>query len=603
MLKRRAALKRDAPIRPSCVPDGWHQDSTRGAARVYWVGRVMIITLTALLGILLLRVAQLQAAHSGPIANLIDSQKSNAQVLGRRGTLEDRQGRPLATTRVAGRLFADPGLIEDRSTFSERVAMVLDYDPVAIEKAIFKRPQSRYVVLDKRMSETHIDLWRDAEKIPGLATEPILVRDYPQGDLAGPLIGFVGAEGHGLEGMEAMFNKQLEPEPGRYRFLRDARRRPLWVDSTGYETHRNGQAIRLSIDAQIQAIAEQQLTEAVEKYNARSGQLVVMDPRTGEILAMASYPSYAPAEFSTTDPAIRRNRSVTDVFEPGSIFKPFIWSVATEAGIARPDEMIDCTDVGYWKPRRGPILRDAHPHGRVTWSRVLLESSNIGMAVVAERMGKQAVHDAVRRFGFGRTTDSGLPGEIEGLVRPIGKWSETATTRVPIGQGVAVTALQMTRAFCVFANGGELIQPTILPVDRFLGDLPPTERVLEPQVAELTRFVLRQAVTEGTGRKADSELYALFGKTGTAQLPNFEQGGYHQDRYVASFMAGAPYDEPRIVVGCFIHDPDRSIGHYGGTVAAPAVKNVIEQSLLYLGVPPLTYPDQQPEAQLAQLDD
>lgn len=590
----------DEPIRPARLPEGWHNDATQGAARVYWVGRVMIVVLTAVLGVILLRVAHLQALPPGKVAGLIDSQKSKAVVLGRRGALMDRRGRPLATTRVASRLFADPGLIEDRNTFSERVADLLGYEPVPIEMALSKRSRSRYVVLDARMADERVARWGDGVKLPGLATEPVLVRDYPQGDLAGPLIGFVGAEGKGLEGLEALFEKQLRPVPGQYRFLRDARRRPMWVESTTYQRQHDGQTVRLSIDAEIQAIAERQLAEVVEHYRAKSGQMVVMDPQSGEILAMATYPGYAPTDFKDTDPQLRRNRPVTDVFEPGSIFKPFIWSVATESGVAQPSEVIDCTDVGWWKPKRGPIMRDAHAHGRITWSQVLSNSSNIGMAQVAERMGKQAVYDAVRRYGFGQTTGSGLPGEIDGLVRPVGKWSETATTRVAIGQGVAVTALQMVRAFCAIANDGAMPKPTILVVDRYLGDLPRTQRVLDANVAMLTRHVLREAVVEGTGRKANSELYELFGKTGTAQLPNLDHGGYYQDRYVSSFIAGAPVDRPRMVVGCFITDPDRSVGHYGGTVAAPAVMAVIEQSMLYLGVPPMQPLDPQSNKQLAQ---
>ncbi|HEX7008890.1 MAG TPA: penicillin-binding protein 2, partial [Phycisphaeraceae bacterium] len=531
------------------------------------------------------------------------SQVSKRTVMGRRGTIYDRRGRVLATTRTAQRLFVDPYLIEERSTFSARVGYSLGYDPVWVEKTLFQHPRSRYIVLDHRLSPQRLEQFHQLN-LPGLAVEPVLVRDYPHGTLAGQLLGFVNREGQGGEGVEMKFNARLRPKPGRLTYLRDAQGRPLWVRTDAYQPHEDGESIRLSIDITIQAIAQKYLAQTVQEYGAQSGQIIIMQPYTGEILAMANVPEFDPNHYNQSKPEDWRNRAVTDMFEPGSIFKPFIWAAATQMGVAKPEELIDCTTRGWWKPARGPILRDAHPNGLLTWEQVLIKSSNIGMGKVGERLGVQKLHQIITAFGFGRSTGSGLPGEVGGLVRSPENWSATDITRVTMGQGVAVTPLQMVRAFCAIANDGFLVTPMILAAQPDAAQaVPIQERVLLPSIAAYTRSVLGRVVVEGTGRKANSSLYALFGKTGTAQLPDLEHGGYLPDGYVSSFIAGAPLDAPQLVVGCFIHHPDKKKGHYGGIVAAPAVKQVMEESLMYLGVPPQTVPRQLPPPTQLVLDD
>ncbi len=571
---------------PTLRPCGEVIEVDRSPARVLLVGRVMIIMITCVLVILLGRVVMLQTAPSPKIAELIDSQRSTQPLPGRRGMILDRRGRPLATTRVARKLFIDPMLIEDYSTFAEKVGYGLDYDPVTIDMAIAAKPKSRYIVLDKRLSDQRVDALKDLT-LPGLATDPIVVRDYPQGRLAGQVIGFVGMDGNGLAGLEQVFDKRLAATAGKVRYLRDRQGRALWVEQQSYTKQTDGENIRLTIDAVIQSFAEKGLAEAVEHFNADSGQLVVMDPMTGELLAIANYPPFDPATFNKAKPEIQRNRVVTDVFEPGSIYKPIIWAGLTQLKAARSNEKIDTTTSGVYRTSKGRRLRDAHAHGLITWDEVLMYSSNIGMAIVAERVEPKDLYDIMTRFGFGKPTGSGLPGEIGGVVHPLNKWTHYSVTSVPMGQEVSVTPLQMIRAYSAIANGGILPTPTIVPIDYSDGaQYPQGPRVLQKDVADYTRSVLRRQVLEGGGQKADSDLYDLFGKTGTAQLPNFERGGYYQDQYVSSFIAGAPADAPRLIVGCFITKPDKSIGHYGGTVSAPTVMKVMEQSLMYLGVPP-----------------
>lgn len=598
-------------MRPAGIPDVARLESA--GEHALRVGRIAIGVVTIALLALLGRVYQLQGHPGDRVAAMIDSQISSRGLDARRGSLVDRRQRVIATTHVAHLLFVDPDIVEDPGSFSEIVGYTLGYEPAWIEQQLFKRRGSRYIVLDKRMSEERFALYEnspDLHTLRGLATHPILVRDYPQEHLAGQLVGFIGHEGRGLDGLELAYNDQLAPDPGQYAFAYDRGRNRLWLANQDYKLQADGKPIRLSVDLNLQAIAEEELAASVHEFGAESGQIVVMDPHTGEIVALANYPFFDPGAFRDAHGVIteearnaQRNRAVTDVFEPGSIIKPLVWAAAVEAGVAKPDEMIDCSDQGWYKPMKGPILRDAHPHGTVSWDQVLIVSSNIGMARVAERMGMDELHRILESYGFGKPTGSRLPGEVGGLLRPVPKWSYTDLTRMPMGHGFAVTPLQVTRAFCALANDGVLINPTIEAAEDQSDNQRRTNitaRVLSPRVAQHTREVLGQVVTEGTGRRARSDLYDLFGKTGTAELPDLINGGYHEDQYVSSFIAGAPVDRPRLVVGCFIHKPDKKIGHYGGTVSGPAVKRVMERSLQYLGVPTKPDPEAVQSAQAAQ---
>jgi cell division protein FtsI (penicillin-binding protein 3) len=381
----------------------------------------------------------------------------------------------------------------------------------------------------------------------------------------------------------------------------------LWLDGAGYRPPHAGRSLRLSLDLVIQSIAEEELEERCLAYDAPQGQLIVMQPHTGEILAMANYPRFDPRDLSKASPEDWRNRCVTDAFEPGSTFKPFVWSLATEGGLAEPAEIIDCTSGGVYYSDEGRRLRDSKAMGRITWEEVLSHSSNIGMAKVAQRTDADRLHAMVSAFGFGRPTGSGLPGEIGGLLRPAEQWTHYSMTSIPMGQEIAVTALQMVRGYATLVNGGRLVRPSILAVDEpMLEELTPPrsaggwsiiQRVISGETSALVCRAMRRSVLAGTGRRARSRLYPLFGKTGTSQIPDLVRGGYRDRAYVASFIAGAPYHAPELVVGCFIHEPNPKKGYYGGLVSGPVVKNVIERSLSYLGVPPMS--PEQAEAEMS----
>ncbi|MCE9592218.1 MAG: hypothetical protein K8S99_17065 [Planctomycetes bacterium] len=564
-----------------------YRSPTDGAPRVLVAGRIVMGIITVGLLALLGRVVELQTRPPKPIAALVDSQTSKIELLGRHGTIRDRFGRPLAIARPGKRLFIDPMEIDNLNTFPNAVSEKLGYDSMLVSKRMAGRMDSQYVVLDRRMSDDRVDKTRDL-KLDGLGVETYLVRDYPQGNLAAQLIGFVNRDGKGLEGVERMFDKDLRGRPGSIGFLRDAQRRPLWIESNSYRAPEDGSSVRLSIDLIVQSIAETELAKTCKEFEAQSGEVVVMDPATGEILAMASYPVMDANNYGNTSPELRRIRAITDTYEPGSTFKPFIWAPALEQGIIRPNEMFDCTTSGTYQFASGRRLRDAHACGLLTADGVLIKSSNIGMGKIGERMGKEKLYSAIKSFGFGDSTRTGLPGEVRGRVWPLKMWSGYSSTSVTMGQEVTVTPLQIARAFCTFANGGLLVSPTIRARDDSpLGQRTPVyQRVLQTATAEHAREVLRRVVTEGTGKHADSPLYTIFGKTGTAQVADKKAHGYIPDAYTSSFICGAPMEQPRLVIACVIHRPNRRKGYFGGIVAAPAARRIIEQSLIYMGVQP-----------------
>lgn len=568
------------------TPDGingsaCHIQTARAAA---WSTLLVSLIIAALLG-LLVRVTQLKLRPDPALVLAAGATMTSRTELAPRGDLLDRRGRTIATSSVGYRLFVDPQVVTDPQTIAVDLAAAIDGDPVEIDRKLLARPGNRYVVVKDPVSERDAAAIRQAD-LHGVGLEPRLVRHYPHGGLGSGIVGLVGFEQTGLSGMEHRFDRRLTPRHGERRALRDARRRTLWIDATAYEAPQPGAHVRLSIDLVIQEIAERRLAQAIEDFEAAGGRLVVLDSRTGELLAVCDLAGTGEITNSgPARPALRRNRCVTDPYEPGSTYKPFVWSVATELGKAHPEEVIDVPENGLHRTSRSRLIHDAHPRPPpVTWSGVLIRSLNSGMAIVAERMSHQEMQEAVERFGFGIKTGCGIPGESAGLVTPASRWSHYTQTSVAMGHEIGVTAVQMARAFAVFARDGTMPALRITALESEDLEFKCVHRVLPQQVAMTVRQTLRQAVIEGTGRPARSQKFTLFGKSGTAQLPKPDGTGYYDDRYVSSFIAGAPYEVPRIVVLAVIDEPNPARGHYGGSVAGPIVRDVIEQVLPYLGV-------------------
>ncbi|HJN71546.1 MAG TPA: penicillin-binding protein 2 [Phycisphaerales bacterium] len=507
-----------------------------------------------------------------------------------RGSLLDRRGRILAGSRVGYKLFVDPSLVDDSEELAFELGEKLRLPPADIERKILERADSKYVVIDDLLEQWQVDLIRDSSyKCVGL--EPRLVRSYPHGNSVASLVGLVGTEHSGLAGLEHSLNNSLGGTSGTLVRLRDIRKQTLWVDPKNYKPKNNGDDVHLTIDVVIQEIATKHLQAAVLHCNAGGGRVVVLDPKTGDILAMTdilnpreNWTQEVSDPLREIDPRLGRNRCLTDPYEPGSTFKPFIWAAATELGKVSVNEVLPTPSGNPYLTSSGRTIRDAHYYGPSTWRKVLIKSLNSGMAIVAERLTNAEMQKAITGFGFGSPTYLGLAGETRGLITSKKNWTSYTQASVAMGQEIGVTAVQMAQGFCAFARDGSLPQLRLIATSK--NAAPIVRQAITPEIAKTTRTIMGEVMTEGTGKKSQSDLYTLFGKSGTAQLPKADGSGYFEDRYTASFIAGAPLDNPTVVVICVIDDPDRKIAHYGGEVAGPVVRDIIDDTLEYLGVPP-----------------
>jgi len=584
----------------------------RSRDRIGRWSRVVLATLSLLLAGAIVRVAQLQAAPDAGLETHLQPRASTAERPAMRGRLLDRRGQIVALSVPSKRLFADPrflrehwrdGGVDPLGSLALRLARATGLEVEDLARRLRDRAESRYVVLADPLEPWQAEAVA-ALDIPGVGLESGLVRIRPFGDLAAGLVGRVGWTGEGESarphagqaGAEARFEAELRHHPGSIGFRRDARGRTLEVFEGGFIPPRDGRDVRLSIDMVVQAAAERALAEAVERSNAAGGQVIVVDLVDGGLLAIADLiredvgrDGAATDPLRRGDPALARPRAVTDPYEPGSTFKPFVWAYAVELGLVDPDEVLPTPSAAPLVLRDGRgarRIRDVRYYGPSSWRKVLVKSLNTGMAIVGQRMTSAQMQQCLRRFGFGRPTDCGLAGESAGIVTGPEDWKRLYTqVSVSFGQEIGVTAMQMLRAFAALCGDGTL--PSL-----HLGEPPswtPPEVVVSPRTARLAREVMEQVMLEGTGRKARSDRYRIFGKSGTAQLVRADGGGYHEDRYRSSFIGGAPFERPRIAVICVVDDPDKETlpdAYGGGALAGPVVRDVLDAALHHLGVPP-----------------
>lgn len=569
--------------------------SDRAAAWASFFVGGMILLMLLLLG----RVAQLKVLGAARYGRIIAAPLATRTHLARRGDLLDARNRTIATSRLGYRLFVDPTAVQDPQTIAVDIAAAIGGVPTEIDLKILNRASPRYAVIDHLLEDWQADAIR-ASRLRGVGLEPRLVRHRPYGALAASVVGAVGRDHTGLSGSEHFFESRLAHRDGQLTVLRDVHRRPLRIDAQNTRAARNGRDVQLTIDLVVQQFVQERLSEAVHHYNAAGGRAIVLRCRTGEILAMADVLNPRPRgedvysdPVRKVDPALGRNRCATDPYEPGSTFKPIVWAAATDLGKAGPQEILPTPAGQYHRTSRGRRIRDTHLYGPVSWRTVLVRSINSGMAIVAERMSHDQMREAVSRFGFGQKTLASLGGESAGLVTSARDWDHYTQTSLAMGHEIAVTPLQMVRAFAAFARDGTLPTLRLTVRDpRDAHDAPADQveayrfyrRACSETTARLVREVLREAILQGTGQHARSQHHELFGKSGTAQLPRPDGGGYFEDRYVSSFIAGAPYERPLVVVLCVIDDPQRSRGHWGATVAGPVVRDIIDRTLEYLGV-------------------
>lgn len=509
-------------------------------------------------------------------------QEGFIEVSARRGEILDRHLEELAVSVKSESVFAHPEQVTDPLQTASQLAPILDQPFQTIYKKLIS--DRSFVYLARKVAPRVSSEIRQLE-LPGIYLHSERKRVYPNRELAAHVLGFVGLDNEGLSGLEYLYNSLLQGEKTRIYLRMDARRNSY--DRDPAPQPRNGHVLVLTLDRSIQYIVEQVLEEAVEQNGALNGSAIVMDPSTGEILAMASYPTFNPNSYADYDSEHRRNRAILELYEPGSTFKIIPLSAVLNERLSSPEEAVDCR-VGTLR-LAGKVYKEArHSYGILTFDEILAKSSNVGTIKLGLRLGNQRFYDYVRRFGFGEKTGIDLPGEQSGLLRPPSEWSKISIGALCIGQEIGVTPLQMVRAVATLANGGYLVRPHV--VRRVLtsgGDLVQKpelvrQRILQEETVSAMLKALAMVVSDGTGRKAQLNGYTSAGKTGTAQ--KFINGRYSSTRFVASHVGFAPLENPVLAAVVVINEPQTSI--YGGHVASPAFKQIMERSLIHLKVPP-----------------
>ncbi len=556
-------------------------------------GAVLLSILFLGFGGLAARLIQINVEHAPRLLALArQQQEASAVIPARRGMIVDRRGRVAASSELIPDVFIDPALSKDLPQLAGALAARLNIAPHEILAKVSANPKSRYVVVATRVDEVTAQAVREMKE-PAVGLTKSFVRHYPLGESLAHVIGYTGRDGHGQEGMELVFDKHLAGSDGHRATIRDARRRALRRVEGGIRYPTDGGHVVLTVDAEIQRIAEAALADAVAEFDAEGGIVMVMQPRTGEVLAMGGLPTFDPNQFRDDSSEARRNRAVTDPVEPGSTIKVFIATGALEKGFVRPGEMFDCEMGKYYQGSR--LIKDEHPYGMMDIAGIIKKSSNIGMTKLAERIDKKSLHDIVRQFRFGTPTGIECPGENAGIVTPMSRWSHMTSTSVSFGYEVGMTPLQLCTAFCAIVNHGEMMKPRV--VRQLLGpdgtevearDAPVSLGMVAK--ADIAKYVADEilvgVVSEGTGRGAKLEHYNVLGKTGTAKLTYQDRKGYEPGAYLSTFMGAAPASDPQVAVMVMVRRPNAAKGYYGGTVSAPAVGKILGEVLAYLQIPP-----------------
>ena len=558
---------------------------------VRWIRfRVLLVATGLLFGFLLLigRSFQVQFFQGEGWTSVANKQiRRDLHIEARRGEIYDRNGQELAVSIELESLAANPRAIKDPEGTAKKLAAVVKIPATRLGKKL--RQHRAFVWLKHYLTPRQADAVR-ALGLRGIHFVKENRRYYPNVELAGHLLGFVGRDHIGLEGLEVAQDLLLGGESGTHPGAKDARGQIIYTHGLPAASDPQAYSLRLTLDKRIQYIAERELQKTVTDYGAKGGMIVVTEPKSGEILAMAVFPSFNPNSFSSSGPAVWRNRAVTDAFEPGSTFKIFLMAAALEEALVQPDDLFYCEN-GKYKVMNHTI-HDLKKFGWLSLAQILRFSSNIGAAKVSEKLGPSRFYHYIRGFGFGAPTELGLPGETAGLIRPPDEWTPVDLAASSFGQSLSVSATQLAMALGTVANGGLLMQPLLIKevldaqgrvVRRNNSRV--VRRVISATTAERLKDLLADVLTPGgTGARAALAQYQAAGKTGTAQKSSRKSGGYEDDSYTASFVGFAPVADPKILVVVVINEPQK--GYYGGVVAAPAFRRIAQQTLHALQVPP-----------------
>ena len=533
------------------------------------------------------RLVQLQVNQHEELASRARSQQVGAiETSPSRGQLLDRQGRELARSIDTESFFADPREIPSTEDTARRIAAITGQDRAELTSRLSEAKESskKFVWIVRRLDIQSASKL-DQLNLDGIYSRKEPKRYYPNDSLAAHVLGFVGTDEIGLSGVEQYYNEKIRGEAGKVYLERDRERRAF--ESYEVQSH-PGQTVVLTIDQTIQYRTEQALSAAVDRAHAKSGTAIVMDPRTGEILALANAPTFDPNQPVANSAEARANGALQSIYEPGSTFKIVAYSAAIEKGLVKPDDKIDC-QMGSITVA-GRLIHDGHPYGVVTVADALAKSSNVGAIKLGLMVGNESMYEYMKRLGFGSRTGVDLAGESPGILRALNRWQPSSIGSLAIGQEVGVTPLQMATAYSVLANGGTLVKPHLLRELRapdgsvLFQAKPETRPALKPETTEALRGMFEGVTLHGTAKKAQLDGYSAAGKTGTAQKVDPRTHAYSATKFIGSFVGFAPVKNPAVVIIVVIDEPLGS--YHGGDVAAPVFREIAEQILPELGVTP-----------------
>jgi cell division protein FtsI (penicillin-binding protein 3) len=544
------------------------------------------VIFTAVFAVIGARAIQVQV-YDGPwlAKKASDQYEKSFTSTGKRGTIYDRNFREMAVSIEVTSIAAYQNQIKDLNGTAKALAKALNMKSAKIkEKLKSKQP---FVWIKRQSTPKETKAVQDL-KLEGIVFIPELNRFYPGTTLAAQALGFTGLDGDGLEGLEFFYDRYLKAEADNYTVFKDARGNGFTAGNEGITMPR-GNNLVLTIDSNIQYIAEATLRETITQFSALSGLVIVMAPKTGAVLAMVQYPFFNPNSYTDFDRALWRNRAVTDAFEPGSVMKIFTASAALESAKIRPDTIFYCENGAYRIGKN--VVHDSSRHAWLSLQQIIKYSSNIGAVKVSEKIGPRQLYLTLRNFGFGEKTGIDSPGETSGSLSFYKSWSDIDTGAISFGNGIAASAIQLIRAVSAIANDGILMKPYMVqaitdqtgqPLKTFQPQR--VGRVISAGTARLVNNMMKTVITQGgTGTNAALEGYTVSGKTGTARKLD-ENGTYSDKKHVASFVGFAPSENPQIAILVVVDEPREK--YYGGEVAAPAFKKIAQETLNYLGVPP-----------------
>jgi len=553
------------------------QTARRFTSRVTLVVAFFVLAAVSLLA----RAVQLQVITKDFLNQQADTRHLRTEkISAHRGSITDRNGEPLAISTPVDSVWANPKEIASAVDHVPELARSLDLDPDLLMRRITRSMDKNFLYLKR-----HISPEQSASVIglnlPGVNVLREYRRYYPAGEVVGHLVGFTSVDDEGQEGLELAFNHWLSGESGSKRVLKDRLGRSV-ENVESIQPARHGKDLRSSIDLRLQYVAYRTLKSAIQEHKAESGSIVILDVKTGEVLAMVNQPTYNPNDRAQYSAERYRNRAITDIFEPGSSIKPLILAAAIESGRYRASSMVD-TSPGYVVvgPKK---IEDTRNHGRVSLTTVLVRSSNVGATKIAMSLDPDQLWNALTKFGLGSLTSSGFPGESAGLLTHYNDWRQINQATLGYGYGVSVTPLQLAQAYAAFGSDGELRPISLVRLD----EPNEGESIVSAETATAIREMMEEVVRPGgTGAEASVDGYRIAGKTGTSWKS--AAGGYSEDKYFSVFAGLAPVSDPRLAAVVVIDEPTGDL-YYGGEVAAPVFSDVMTESLRLLAVPPDALP-------------